>query len=87
MYGCIDTASLKVIWLRIWTDNCDPKRIADGILITSLRIAPARLKINNKDSGTADIATMHTFLRCSHGDLEDCSGSVTLGKSTANQIK
>ena len=45
MYGCIDTASRKVIWLRIWTDNCDPKRIADGILITSLRIAPARLKI------------------------------------------
>ena len=28
MHGCIDTASCKVIWLRIWTDKSDPKRIA-----------------------------------------------------------
>ena len=28
IYGSIDTASRKILWLKIWTGNADPKRIA-----------------------------------------------------------
>ena len=28
VYGRIDTASRKVMWLRVWTVNCDPVRVA-----------------------------------------------------------
>ena len=28
IYGSIDTASRKILWLKIWTGNSDPKRIA-----------------------------------------------------------
>ena len=27
VYGCIDTASRKLLWLRIWVTNSDPKVI------------------------------------------------------------
>ena len=27
IYGCIDTASRKILWLKIWVTNSDPKRI------------------------------------------------------------
>ena len=62
VYGCINTASHKVIWTYC-TDKCDPKRIARWYFdyLFDKRIEPARLRID-KGSETGDIATMHTFL-------------------------
>ena len=62
VYGCINTASHKVIWTYC-TDKCDPKRIARWYFdyLFDKRIETARLRID-KGSETGDIATMHTFL-------------------------
>ena len=60
-----------VFWSPLWGKN-----------------SPARLRVvkGSKGSETGDMATMNTFLRNGHGDLEDPSESVVFGKSTANQI-
>ena len=62
VYGCINTASHKVIWTYC-TYKCDPKKIARWYFdyLFDKRIEPARLRID-KGSETGDIATMHTFL-------------------------
>ena len=88
VYGCIGTASRKVISPRICTDNCDPKRVARWYFddLFEKRIVLARLRID-KGSETGVTATMHTILRSGHGNLEDPSESVIFGKSAANQIE
>ena len=88
VYGCIDTAIRKVIWLRIWTDNCDPKRITKWYFdyLFKKRIVPARFRVD-KGSEIGDMATIHTFLRSGHGDLEGPSENVIFGKSAANQVE
>ena len=88
VYGCIDTASRKVISLRIFTNNCDPKRVARWYFdyLFEKRIVLAKIRID-KDSETGVTATMHTILRSGHGKLEDPSKSVVTGKSPANQIE
>ena len=47
VYGCINTASRKVVWLCIWTDNYDPKRIARWCFdfLFEKSIVTARLEI------------------------------------------
>ena len=76
VYGCIDTASRKVIWLRICTDNCDPKRTTRWCFdyLFEKRIVPERLRID-KSFGTGNMATIHPFLRSGHGDLGNPSKS------------
>ena len=49
-------------------------------------IVVARLRID-KGFETGNITSMHTFLRSDRDGLEDHSGSVIFGKSTANEIK
>ena len=88
VYGCIDTASRKVISLRICTNTCDPKRVVGWYFdyLFEKRIVLARLRID-KVSETGVTATMHTILRSGHCKLEDLSESVIFGKSAANQIE
>ena len=88
VYGCIDTASRKVISLRICTNTCDPKRVVGWYFdyLFEKRIVLARLRID-KVSETGVTATMHTILRSGHCKLEDLSESVMFGKSAANQIE
>ena len=88
VYACIDTASRKAISLRIWTDNCDHKRIVRWYFnyLFQKRIDLARLRID-KGSETGDMATIHTFLINSHAGEEGPSEGVIFGKSTANQIE
>ena len=76
MYGCIDTASRKVIWLRIFTDNCEPKRTARWCFdyLFEKRIVPERLRID-KSFGTGNMRTIHPFVRSGHGDLGNPSNS------------
>ncbi|XP_078484142.1 uncharacterized protein LOC144744114 isoform X2 [Ciona intestinalis] len=88
VYGCIDTASRNLLWLKIWTDNCDPKLIArwyfDYIYETKCIASYMRL---DKGTETGIMATMHAFLRKSHIDVTDASDTVIYGKSTSNQIE
>ena len=36
IYGCIDTASRKLLWLRVWTSNSDPLVIGRWYLLPPL---------------------------------------------------
>ena len=41
----------------------------------------------DKGTETAILATMHSYLRSQHGDLEDATDSVMYGPSTQNKIE
>ena len=78
-YGYIDTASRKVIWLCIWNDNCDPKRVARlyfNYLFEKITVPPI-LRIH-KVSETGNMTTMHSFLRSGHGDWKILSNVLYL---------
>ena len=85
-YGCLDTASRKLLWLRIWTSNCNPKVVGRWYLdyLYEARVIPAMLRVD-RDSDTGIMATMHAFLRRHHGDM-DPGDTVVYGPSTANQV-
>ena len=64
MYDSIDTASRESFWLKIWTGNSDPKRIARWYLehLYETRTAASHIRID-KGSETGNMTTMHSYLR------------------------
>jgi len=71
IYGCIDTASRKIVWLKAWDSNSRPAlpgRWYFDYLFES-RILPNRIRMD-KGTETGTLATIHAFLRGLHGDLE-----------------
>ena len=60
IYGCTDTASRKILWLKIWVTNSDPQRIGYWYLeyLYEARIEPCYLRID-KGTETGTMATMH----------------------------
>ena len=86
VYGCIDTASRKLLWLRVWVTNSSPKVVGRWYLeyLYESRVMPSILRLD-KGTETGIIATMHAFLRQSHGDMDPCD-TVIYGPSTSNQV-
>jgi hypothetical protein len=86
VYGCIDSASRKLLWLRIWVSNSNPKVIGRWYLdyLYESRVMPSILRLD-KGTETGIMATMHSFLRRNHGDM-DASDTVIYGPSTSNQV-
>jgi hypothetical protein len=84
IYGCLDTASRKIIWLRLWVTNSDPEIIGRWYLehLYETRIISTILRVD-KGSETGVMATMHSFLRRYHGDM-DPHETVIYGQSTSN---
>ena len=85
IYGAIDTASRKILWLKIWTSNSCPKRVAKWYLqyLYDVRQIASLIRI---DKGTERVmATMHAYLRQNHGDMNS-AGTVPYGPSTSNQV-
>ena len=76
------------MWVRVWTDNCNPVRIACWYFdyLSTSKTIPARIRID-KGSETGDMGAMHALLRESHGDTDNLSECVIFGKSMANQIE
>ena len=77
VYGCMDTASRKLLWLKIWVTNSDPKlvgRYLEHLMETRIIYSLMRL---GKGTETGVMATMHAFLRKNHND----------GPSTSNQVR
>ena len=87
IYGCIDTASRKLLWLRIWDSNSRPQLIGRWYLdyLYESRVLPAFLRID-KGTETGIMATMQAFLRRNCQDLDDPTDSVIYGPSTSNQV-
>ena len=86
IYGSIDTASRKLLWLRIWTSNREPRLIGRWYLeyLYESKVIPSYLRMD-RGTETGVMATMHAFLRQHHGDM-DPAETVIYGPSTANQV-
>ena len=86
IYGCIDTASRKLLWLRIWVSNSDPRVIGRWYLeyLYETRTMASYLRMD-RGTETGILATMHAFLRRHHGDVDPLE-TVIYGPSTSNQV-
>ena len=87
IYGCLDTASRKLLWLRVWVTNSAPKIIGHWYLeyLYETKAISSMLRLG-KGTETGIMATIHTYLWSGHGDMDDPSGSVIYGPSTSNQV-
>ena len=87
VYGSIDTASRKILWLRIWVSNSNPKLIGRWYLeyLIEAKIISNMIRID-KGTETGVMATIHAFLRRNHGDRCDTTDTVIFGPSTSNQV-
>ena len=88
IYGCIDTSSRKILWLRVWASNSKPELIG-RLYLEYLFISRSLPRYLRMDRGpeTGVVATMQTFLRRNHEDLNDPTDSVIYGPSTENQVR
>ena len=89
VYGCIDTASRCMLWLKVWNTNSKPELVGrwyiEYLLLTK-RI-PNCLRVD-KGTETGIMATIHAFLRSQVEDqLTDPADTVIHGPSTSNQVK
>ena len=87
VYGCMDTCSRKLFWLRIWTSNSDPQLIGRWYLeyLYETRMMASYLRMD-KGTETGTMATMHVFLHRNHTDEFDACDTVLYGPSTSNQV-
>ena len=85
IYGAIDTASRKILWF--WESNSDPMRIGRWYLeyLFETRRIAAMIRVD-KGTETGIMATIHSFLRQHHHDM-DPFDTVLYGPSTSNQVK
>ncbi|XP_066930919.1 uncharacterized protein [Clytia hemisphaerica] len=86
IYGCIDTASRKIMFLKVWVTNSKPQVIGRWYteFLRENQIVPEYLRID-KGTETTTMAEIHCHLRQEHGDLEDSTSSIIFGPSTSNQ--
>ena len=57
-----------------------------GLIHFGHAVLPHRLRVD-KGAETMDLATMHSYLRSEHGDLEEATDSILYGPSTQNKIE
>ena len=88
VYGCIDTASRKILWLRVWVTNSDPQIIGRFYLdyLVEAKSIASHIRID-KGTETGTLATMHAFLRRNHDDGIQPEDTVIYGSSTSNQVR
>ena len=70
VYGCLDTASRKILWLRIWVTDSDPLVVGRWYLEHLMECKKISRMIRlDKCTETVVLATMHAFLRRNDGDM------------------
>ena len=88
IYGCIDTASRKILFLRVWTSNSNPIFVGRWYFEYLYKILPNYIRID-KGTGTATLSTMHAYLSSLQTDVltenEACE-RVIYGPSTSNRV-
>ena len=87
IYGCVDTASRKLLWLRIWTTNNEPKLIRRWYLeyLFENKIMSSYLRLD-RGTETGVMSTIHAFLHKNHDMDVEPTETVIYGPSTANQV-
>ncbi|XP_078482839.1 uncharacterized protein LOC144743284 [Ciona intestinalis] len=88
IYGAMDTFSRKILFLFVTYSNSNPLIIGKKYLeyICSSYVMPRFLRLD-RGTETGKMATIHSFLRSKHGDLEDPTDSVIYGPSNTNKIE
>jgi hypothetical protein len=87
IYGCYDTASRKVMFLKVWTSNSNPELVGkwyfDHLYETKKISSIIRL---DRGTETGVLASIHVFLRRNRGDMV-LQDTVRYGTSTTNRIE
>ena len=87
IYGMLEQASRKIVFLKCWTTNSNPDIVGSWYmeLLESSKILPQNIRID-RGTETGNLSTIHAYLRSKQGDLVDPMDSVVYGPSTANQV-
>ena len=87
VYGCLDSASRKLLWIKVWMNNCDPQLVGRWYMeyLLETKVMPSMLRID-RGSETGTMATIHAFLRRNNPDDLDPVDSILYGPSTSNQV-
>ena len=90
IYGCIDTASRKILFLKVWTSNSNPIFVGRWYFeyLYKRKILPNYIRID-KGTETATISTMHASLSSLQTDVlteDEACERVIYGPSTSNQV-
>ena len=88
IHGCIDTASRKILWLKVWPTNSKPELIGRWFLeyLYKSRKALSYIRMD-KGAETGVMATMQSYLRQYDDDLNDPTDAIIYGPSTSNQVR
>ena len=86
IYGCMDTSSRKLLWLKVWITNSNPQLIGRWYLehLLEAKVISAILRVD-KENETVTMATIHSFLCWDNGDMNSYD-TVVYGPSTSNQV-
>ena len=87
VYGCIDTFSRKLLWVKVWMTNNDPNVIGWFYLehLFNTRMMAGIIWVD-KGTETGVMATIRAYLRQQHEDDMDPVETVIYGPSTSNQV-
>ena len=87
IYGCLDTVSLKLLWLRVWVTNSDPQSTVKYYLdyLFQAKVMASFIRFD-QGTKTGMMATVHTFLHDNLGSNIDPIKSVIYGPSTSSQV-
>ena len=90
IYGCIDTASRKILFLKVWTSNSNPTFVGRWYFecLYKSKILPNYIIID-KGTETAPLSTMHAYLSSLQTDVlteDEACERVIYGPSTSNQV-
>ena len=87
IYGCIDTASRKILWLKIWVSNSNPQLVGRWYLehLYESRVLSSYMRLD-KGTETGTMATMHAYLHQFNAAITNPCDTVIYGPSTSNQV-
>ena len=89
IYGCIDTASRKILYLKVWTSNSNPSNVGRWYFeyLYNTKKLPNYIRID-KGPETKILSTMQAYLCSKQTDVfteDEACDRVIYGPSTSNQ--
>ena len=90
LYVCIDTASQKILFLKVWTSNSNPAFVLWRYFeyLYKSKILPNYTRVD-KGTETATLSTMHAYLSSLQMNVQtedEACERVIYGPSTSNQV-
>ena len=87
VYGVLDQASRKILLLKCWTSNSDPRLIGRWYIdwLKDNQVLAKNVRLD-RGTETGKLASIHAYLRGTVGDLDNPMDSIFYGPSTSNQL-